>query len=82
MFHLRSLPAVFLSLFFLGSAVAGDGYTVVVSKQTNAAADWGRVVKTLVAKHDAELLVFDGAVSESIDGLRKRFPRYLSLIHI
>mgnify|MGYP001210984148 CR=1 FL=1 len=80
MFHLRSLPAVFLSLFFLGSAVAGDGYTVVVSKQTNAVADWGRVVKTLVAKHDAELLVFDGAVSESIDGLRKRFPRYTCFV--
>ena len=80
MLHPRALLTVFLFLFLLGGPQARASYTVVVSKQTNAMAGWGQVVKTLVEKHNAALFVFDKSVTESLADLRKHFPRYTCFV--
>lgn len=58
---------------------AGD-YAVVVSKRTNDDPQWNRVVKALVEKHRAELIVYSSDVNESLEPLRKIFPRYAAFV--
>ena len=76
----KALLVVFLSLWICGPVEGGAGYTVVVSRATNALSDWQPVVRTLVAKHKAEVLVFDGEVGEALAGLRKQLPRYTCFV--
>ncbi|MCX5653720.1 MAG: hypothetical protein NTY65_03605 [Planctomycetota bacterium] len=58
---------------------AGD-YAVVVSKRTLDDPQWNKVVKALVEKHRAELVVYSGDVDESLEPLRKIFPRYAAFV--
>ena len=76
----KALLVVFLSLWICGPVEGGAGYTVVVSRATNALSGWQPVVRTLVAKHKAEVLVFDGEVGEALAGLRKQLPRYTCFV--
>lgn len=62
-----------------GIACAAD-YVVVVSKATNGDPEWSKVVEELVAKHHAEVVVYDNQVSESLAALRKTFPRYACFV--
>ena len=80
MHGVKALLVVLLLFCVAAAAEAGAGYTVVVSRATNALSDWQPVVKTLVAKHNAKVLVFDGDVTESLAGLRKQFPRYACFV--
>ena len=59
-----------------GVVALGADYVVVVSKATQSDSEWSKVVKELVAKHQAEVVVYDKHVSESLPALRKTFPRY------
>ena len=70
----KALLVVFLSLWICGPVEGGAGYTVVVSRATNALSGWQPVVRTLVAKHKAEVLVFDGEVGEALRGTNDDVP--------
>lgn len=54
----------------------GDGYAVVISATTAAAADWRVVRDELVARHQARVITFTNSVDDALDGLRRQFPRY------
>jgi hypothetical protein len=68
------------SSLWLGAAANAADYAVVVSKATYADPDWRRVVDELVDKHDAEVISYEMSVSESLDSLRKSFPRYACFV--
>lgn len=59
---------------------AGADYVVVVSKATQSDSEWNKVVEELVAKHQAEVIVYDKHVSESLPVLRTTFPRYACFV--
>lgn len=61
-------------------AALGADYVVVVSKATQSDAQWSKVVEELVAKHQAEVVVYDKHISESLPALRKTFPRYACFV--
>ncbi len=63
------------------TSYAADGtYTVVVSQQTNKKAEWKKVVQTLVAKHEAQVIVFDDQVGDSLPQLTQQFPKYVCFV--
>ncbi|MBT4845282.1 MAG: hypothetical protein HON92_07575 [Planctomycetaceae bacterium] len=63
------------------TSYAADGtYTVIVSQQTNKKAEWKKVVQTLVAKHEAQVIVFDGQVGDSLPKLTQQFPKYVCFV--
>lgn len=79
---LRTLAAVLL-LGCAGVATAEEtktNYVVVISKGTQADAEWNKVAETLVAKHKAEVVTFDKQVSEVLPALTKTFPRYVCFV--
>lgn len=63
-----------------GVVARGADYVVVVSKATQSDAEWSKVVGELVTKHQAEVVVYDNHVSESLSALRKTFPRYTCFV--
>ncbi|MFO0976359.1 MAG: hypothetical protein U0996_08165 [Planctomycetaceae bacterium] len=63
-----------------GAVAHGADYVVVVSKATQGDSDWSKVVEELVARHQAEVVVYDKEVSESLPALRKLFPRYACFV--
>jgi hypothetical protein len=63
----------------LAAEATGD-YAVIVSKLTHDDPEWNKVVKALVEKHKAELIVYSGDVNESLGPLRKVFPRYAAFV--
>lgn len=58
----------------------GTDYVVVVSQATQSDAEWSKVVQELVAKHQAEVVVYERHISESLPALRKTFPRYVCFV--
>ncbi len=79
----RSATALLVVSLFLAlpaEVEARGGYTVVVSRATYGRADWKPVVRTLVAKHDAEVVVYGDAVTESLEELRRQFPRHTCFV--
>lgn len=65
-----------------GEAVAPDagGYAVVVSEQTYDNPKWKAVVNALVKKHQAKVITYEGQIGESLEPLRKFFPRYACFV--
>ena len=63
-----------------GVVARGADYVVVVSKATQSDSEWSKVVGELVAKYQAEVIVYDNDVSESLPALRKTFPRYACFV--
>jgi len=63
-----------------GVVAQGADYVVVVSKATQSDSEWRKVVEELVAKHQADVVVYDKHVSESLPALRKTFPRYACFV--
>ena len=63
-----------------GIVAQGADYVVVVSKATQSDSEWSKVVEELVAKHQAEVVVYDKHISESLPALRKTFPRYACFV--
>jgi len=61
-------------------AEAAGGYAVVVSRATRGQAAWKKVVDALAAKHGAKVVLYDKAVTESVEALRNRFPRYACFV--
>ncbi|MCH2368499.1 MAG: hypothetical protein MK554_14960, partial [Planctomycetes bacterium] len=79
----RSATALLVVSLFLAlpaDVEARGGYTVVVSRATYGRADWKPVGRTLVAKHDAEVVVYGDAVTESLEELRRQFPRHTCFV--
>jgi hypothetical protein len=56
------------------------GYAVVVSKATNDDPQWAKVVQALVAKHQAKVVTYNNKVAESVEPLKKIFPRYACFV--
>ena len=56
------------------------GYAVVISRSTHDDAAWRKVAETLVRKHNATMLVYDGPVRGSLGRLRRQFPRYACFV--
>jgi hypothetical protein len=59
---------------------AAGGYSVVVSKATRDDPAWKTVVDALVAKHTAQVIVYEKSVDEALPGLRRQFPRYACFV--
>lgn len=79
------LRIAFRLAFFTACVVSGVGalgadYVVVVSQATQRDSEWRRVVDELVAKHQAEVVVYDTHVSEALPALRRTFPRYACFV--
>ena len=55
-------------------------YAVVVSQATNSNPEWKLVVDELVAKHQAQVIVYEKHVSEALPSLREAFPRYACFV--
>ncbi len=55
-------------------------YAVVVKQATAGDAQWQVVVAALCRKHDAVVITYDETVEQSLDALRKRFPRYTCFV--
>jgi zinc protease len=62
------------------AATTAGGYSVVVSKTTRDDPQWQAVVDALVAKHGAQVIVFDSSVDEALPELRRQFPRYACFV--
>jgi hypothetical protein len=74
---IRILILTFISA--IGLQAAGS-YAVLVSKATQADADWAAVVEALRAKHDARVLTFDESVAEALPALKEQFPRFTCIV--
>lgn len=71
----------FIMIVAASTSYAADGtYTVVVSQQTNMNAEWKKVVQTLVVKHQAQVIVFDDQVEDSLTQLTQQFPKYVCFV--
>jgi hypothetical protein len=71
----------FIIVVAASTAYAADGtYTVVVSQQTNKNAEWNKVVQTLVVKHQAQVIVFEDQVRDSLSQLTQQFPKYVCFV--
>jgi len=57
-----------------------DNYAVVVGRATSADAQWAKVIDVLRRKHDAVVITYNEKVEESLDALRKCFPRYTCFV--
>ena len=55
-------------------------YVVVVKKSTAEDAQWQKVVAALKAKHDASIITYHVSVDESLDALKRKFPRYTCFV--
>ena len=55
-------------------------YAVVVKKSTGEDAQWCRVVAALKTKHGGSVITYDASVDESLDALKKVFPRYTCFV--
>ncbi len=62
------------------AAITAGGYSVVVSKTTRDDPQWRAVVDALVAKHGAQVIVFDTSVDKALPELRRQFPRYACFV--
>ena len=52
----------------------------MVSRTTRDDPQWQAVVDALVAKHGAQVIVFDTSVDEALPELRRQFPRYACFV--
>jgi zinc protease len=68
-----------IALSSTGMAADG-GYAVVVSKSTYGHPRWSLVVDTLVEKHSAEVIAVEEGVTDSLEELRKQFPKYTCFV--
>lgn len=81
LFFRMALKLVFSgACLWYGVVALGADYVVVVSKETQSDSEWSKVVEELVAKHQAEVVVYDMHISESLPALRKSFPRYACFV--
>ena len=72
---------LFLCLFQIQIIQAAcPGYAIVVSKATNEDTDWNSVVQALEGKRNASVLVYGENISETLEGLRETFPRYVCFV--
>lgn len=78
-FSRLSLNATIAWLLICEITLAAD-YVVVVSRATQSNAAWKEVVDELVAKHQADVVIYDAQVSESLPTLQKVFPRYVCFV--
>jgi len=62
------------------TASPSASYAVVVKKSTAEDARWAKVVAALKAKHDALIITYDASVDESLDALKREFPRYTCFV--
>ena len=58
----------------------GASYAVIVKKSTFEDAQWGKVVAALQTKHDARVITYETSVDESLDVLKRQFPRYTCFV--
>ena len=56
------------------------GYAVVVSRRTHIDVGWRKVVNALVSKHNAEVIVHEGPVTDCLADLKKSFPRHACFV--
>lgn len=68
------------TVLLAGRVAAGPDYVVVVSKPTQADAEWSRVSDTLYKKHQGSVLVYETSVEEALPQLRQSFPRYVCFV--
>ena len=68
------------SFFRRNAAKTAGSYAVVVSRATHGQAAWKKVVDALAAKHSAKVVLYDKAAGESVESLRKQFPRYACFV--
>ena len=66
-------------LLICSATFAGD-YVVVTSADNYEDADWKEIADTLVKKHDGQLLTYKSDVSEVLEELRERHPRYTCFV--
>jgi len=86
--RLLFVPILFVALPLARAATADAAapcdYTVVVSKRTHENPDWKKVVEVLVKKHSekyhARVIEYAADVNESVEPLRKLFPRYAAFV--
>ena len=55
-------------------------YAVVVKKSTAEDARWQKVVAALKAKHNASIITYNASVGDSLDALKREFPRYTCFV--
>jgi hypothetical protein len=58
----------------------GGSYAVVVKNSTAEDSDWKKVVAALTKKHNASIVTYDASVEESLDTLKREFPRYACFV--
>jgi hypothetical protein len=69
-----------VAAFGCTGALTASDYVVVVSSSTLADPAWNQVVDTLVDKHTAEVIAFDGDVEEIKAKLQADHPRYTCFV--
>lgn len=57
-----------------------SSYVVVVKQATAEDPNWHQVVAALQKKYDAPVIMYRASVDESLEGLRRRFPRYVCFV--
>ena len=62
------------------SSSAANDYVVVVKKSTAENEQWRKVVDALLEKHDATLVIYDHSVEESLEELKRQFPRFTCFV--
>ncbi len=75
--------AFVVPLAFWASARADDpanGYAVVISEATRDDPQWAAVAQALVEKYNAEVVVYEGEVDESLTRLKALFPRFTCFV--
>ena len=77
-FHISLIGS--LAWAMLGAVTQAADYVVVVSRATQSDPEWSKVVEELVGKHQAEVVLYDKHVSESLPALRRIFPRYACFV--
>ena len=55
-------------------------YVVLVQKAVRTDVSWGKVVDELVRKHQAEVVMYDSLISETLLRLREIYPRYVAVV--
>jgi hypothetical protein len=53
---------------------------VIVKKSTGEDAQWRKVVAALQTKHNASVITYETSVDESLDALKRQFPRYTCFV--
>ena len=81
---IKKLSILGATLLIGGCASAESGYknsyAVVVNKSTYAEPAWKEVVDAVVAKRGAEVITYEGAVINSLEALKKSFPKYVCFV--